>query len=69
MDVIEGSFEHVMYGQHESRFFTITQPRGGGNGCSGHIRNAHIKFAFIHLQFRHGSIVGTNEPLAKRVPL
>lgn len=63
------SFEHVIYGQHESRFCIVTQPRGGGNGCSGQTRNAHIKFALTHLQFRHGSMVGTNDPFANRVPL
>lgn len=63
------SFEHVMYGQQSFCFFTITQPRGGGKTCSGHTRNAHIKFAFIHLQLRHGSMVGTNEPFANLVLL
>lgn len=63
------SFEHVRYEQHESRFCTITQPRGGGTSCSGHTRNAHIKFELRHLQFRHGSGVGTNEPFANFVLL
>lgn len=62
-------FEHVRYGQHVSRFCTTTQPRGGGIGCSGHTRNAQIKFALMHLQLRHGSTVGTNEPLANKLPL
>lgn len=63
------SFEHVIYGQQALFFCTITHPRGGGKACSGHTRRAHIKFAFIHLQFKHGSTVGTNEPFANLVLL
>lgn len=63
------NFEQVIYEQQAFFFCTITQPRGGGNACSGHTRKAHIKFAFTHLQLRHGSTVGTSEPFANRVLL
>lgn len=51
-----------MWGQHLFLWCTITQPRGGGTGCSWHTLKEQSSVRLAHWQLRQGSMVGTSEP-------